>query len=261
MCIRDRPRSEWQQKQESKDYSDSPIDQMARWLRSFSSKAKEAKRVNDALLKELQDDRAKYPETKFVYTKGHGVEGRVSKKNGILATGFYECSGLVFQTSDTVAVVHISPNALKDPSEGGERVKDRDVWGNVRSVMKGLVREEGATEDGDNTDLSDSEMTKLQEMADSGELRATLLAGEDNLVPHEVATVLGYHAKFRNLPYIKTDVHYVGESTGNDVGYSGSVKGNSIYANPESLYFIGSNGQVLKKGTNLPPLMYEYKDR
>lgn len=257
-----RPRKEWQQKQESRDYSDSPIDQMTIWLKSFSKTAKETKRINNILSKELQEDRAKYPEEKFDYTKGRGVEGRVGRNKGVLATGFYECSGLVLQTPDGVAVVHISPNAFKDPSEGGELVQDRDVWGNVRSVMKGLASGDSTTEATENnTDLSESEITKLQEMADSGKLRATLLAGEDNIVPHEVATGLGYQAKSNNLPFIKTDIHYVGEATGNDVGYSGNEKGNSIYANPENVYFIGSNGQVLKKDENLPPLMYEYRDR
>lgn len=104
-----------------------------------------------------------------------------------------------------------------------------------------------------NTDLSKEEIAKLQKMIDSGDLKSTMLSGEDNLVPHEIAHHLGESAKFENLPFMKTDIHYVG-AMGGESGYA-------IYANPEDMYYIGSNGKVMKKGENLPPVMYEYKEK
>lgn len=249
-----RPIEQW--KQEQQITTDSPIEKFRDWLKSFSKSERESRRSNEKLQNDFRNDRAKYPETGFDYKKGIGVEGMVGNKVGILAKGFGECSGLVFQTPDKVAVVHISPNVFKDVFEGGERVQDKDVWGHIKSALKELlIEEEKATarKTDNNTDLSEEQIAKLQKMVNSGDLKSTMLSGEDILVPHGIVTELGKLAKFRGLPFMKPEIHYVGAMGGGD-GYA-------IYANPEDMYFIGSNNKVMKKGDNLPPTMYEYQEK
>lgn len=249
-----RPREQW--KQEHEITTDSPFDRFRGWLKSFSKTEREAKRINEELQKEFKEDRTKYPENGFDYKKGIGVEGMAGNKVGILAKGFGECSGLVFQTPDKVAVVHISPNVFRDAFEGGEIVRDKDVRGHIRSALKKLLskeQKETAEKTINNTDLSKEEIAELQKMIDSGDLKSTMLSGEDSLVPHEIVTELGKLAKFNNLPFVKTEIHYVG-AVGGGGGYA-------IYANPEDMYYLGSNGKVMKKGKNLPLVMYEYKEK
>lgn len=232
------------------------MDRLGDWLKSFSKTEREARRLNERLQKEFKEDRTKYPEIEFDYKKGSGVEGMVGNKIGIPAKGFGECSGLVFQTSDKVAIVHISPNVFRDAFEGGELVRDRDVWGHIRSALKELLSgREGKSvkKTRSNIDLNKEEIAELQKMIDSGKLKSTMLSGEDSLVPHEIAIELGKLAKFNNLPFMKTEIHYVG-SIGGRGGYA-------IHSNSEDMYYIGSNGKVMKRGKNLPPVMYEYKEK
>lgn len=249
-----RPREQWREEHEIT--TDSPFDRLKGWLKSFSRSERVAKKTNKELQREFAEDRTKYPERGFDYKKGAGVEGMTGNRIGILAKGFGECSGLVFQTPDKVAVVHISPNTFRDAFEGGELVKDKDVYGHIRFALKELLsnkREVVLKRTENNTNLNKEQIAELQRMVDSGDLSATMLSGEDSLVPHEITMEFGKLAKFRNLPYIKTGVHYVG-AIGGEGGYA-------IYASPEDMYYIGSNGKVMKRGKNLPPAMYEYKNK
>lgn len=248
-----RPEDQWKQKQ--KIVSDSPFDRLKSWLGSFLPTEREAKEKNEKLEREFTEDSVKYQLRSFDYHKGSGVEGMVGNKAGILAKGFAECSGLVFQAPDRAAIVHISPNAFRDPSEGGEIVRDRDVWGHVSSALKEFLNkqdEAGASRTGKGVSLTQEEVSKLQAMIDSGELRSTMFSGEDRFVPHEMAVMMGGLARFNNLPFLKVDIHYVG-------GIGGG--GYSVYANPEDLYYVGLNGKIMKKGDNLPPVMYEYQEK
>ncbi|MDD4804047.1 MAG: hypothetical protein PHN69_02640 [Candidatus Pacebacteria bacterium] len=250
-----RPREEWDQKTEIS--TDHPLDRLGGWLKSFSKSERMAKKENERLQEDFIEDKAKYPPKGFVYKPGSGVEGMVGDKVGILATGFGECSGLVFQTPDKVSVVHISPNVFRGPADGGEIVKDTDIWGHIGFALKDFLVDDNEDKDTKKTEgetlLTKEEVLKLQRIIDSGTLKSTMFSGEDNFVPHEIASTLGGFAKALDLPFIKTDIHYVG-AFGGGGGYA-------IYASPEVLYCIGANGKILKKDKNLPPPMYSYKER
>ncbi len=248
-----KPEKEWK-KNEQETKTESLFDRLTIWSRSFSATERLARKDNEELIRELDKERLRLPQRSFDYKRGAGVEGMVGKDVGILAKGFFDCSGLVFQTKKGVAVVHISPNVFKDPSEGGESVEDRDVWGHTRSALKELLDREGESHTNRTikANLNEAEIAELQEMIDSGDLRSTMLSGEGNIVPNEIAHSLGTLARSRNLPFMKTDIHCLD-------GIRLGEKGYAIYATPDSIYCVGSNGSILKNGKNFPPTMYEYK--
>ena len=247
-----KPRNEWREEKEIT--TDHPIDKLKQLFKSFSKEEREKTNINKENIEQLQEDRGKFPEVEFDYKTGIGVEGRVGGEVGILAKGFYECSGLVFQSKDKVAVIHISPSTIRGTSSGGEIVTDQNIYGHIGSALKDFAFDsKDVRKTRGDIELSKDEIQKLQEMIDKGELKTTMLAGEDQFVPGTVAIELsGQTAKGHNLPFIRPDVHYVGNLT--------SGKGYSIYANPNNLYFIGSNGAVLKNGKNFPPMMYGYNE-
>jgi hypothetical protein len=253
LVFKKKPDEEW--KQEHRITTDHPFDRFVDWLKSFSKAGREAKKLNDKLQEEFQHDRIKKKELNFDYAPGAGVEGRVGYEAGILAKGFGECSGLVFQVPDRVAVVHISPNIFRDTFEGGELVRDCDFLGHIRFALKELLIENEnkfAKKTKRDTSLTKEEVAEIQKMIDSGTLKATMLSGEDEYVPDQIVRVLGNLAGSHGLPSIKTDIHYVG-AMGGGGGYA-------IYASPEEMYFIGANGEIMKKGVNFPPTMYECKE-
>lgn len=250
-----RPVEQWYKKHEVT--TDHPFGRFKGWLKSFSRPERKAKKINEELWTEFKDDRSKYPESNLEYKPGTGLQGITVSKRAILATGFKECSGLVFQTSDEVAVVHISPNVFRDISMGdvGEDVRDYNVWGHIRFALKEMLSK-GQNEHPKatkNTDLSKDEIAELQKMINSGDLKLTMLSGEHDVVPYNIALMSGELAKLNKLPYMKTEIHYVGAM--------GGVGGYAIYASPEGMYYIGSNGKIMKQGVNLPPTMYEYKEK
>jgi len=243
-----KPRAEWRKEKELE--TDHPLDRLKRLVKSFSKEEREKAEINKKNVESLNQDRSKYPEAGFTYKQGTGVEGMVGGEVGILAKGFFECSGLVIQTPDSVSVIHISPNTMNSPESGGEIVSDADYSGHIRSAFKKIVNNSPdnveKTEGG--TKLTEEELSKLQDMIDAGELKSTMLIGEDKFTP---IVPMNLADQGLNLPYIKTDAYYVG-ATGGDQGYA-------IYATPEDVYFIGSNNEVMKKGVNFPPEMFEYK--
>ena len=246
-----RPRENW--REERKIDTDHPLDRLKRLVKSFSKSEREKNKINENNIASLKRDRNKFPEYEMDYKHGTGVEGMVGGKVGILAKGFFECSSLVFQTPDRVSVLHISPNTIIDTSGGGEIVQNRDIYGHIRSALKGLIAEHDTVEKtaGGNINLSQEEIKKLQKMIDSGELQTTMLAGEDKVVP-VVPMELASGASNNNLPSIKTESHYFG-GTGGEGGYA-------VYATPENIYFIGSNNRIMKKGVDFPSTMFDYKE-
>jgi len=251
-----KPREEWYEERDLEPAN--AIDAFQAWLKSFTPNERRKNKENQECQKDFSADRSKYLETTFDYTKGAGVEGRVAKplhslKSAILAKGFHECSGLVFQTKDGVSVVHISPNTLRGTFAGGERVMDENIDGHIKSALKILLnKNEGVETTNGVTELTPQEIEVLQKMANSGELRSTMFAGEDQFVPHEIAGYFGQEAKWHKLPSIKTDIHYVGNRVG--TGYA-------IHASPDRIYCIGANNAVMEQGKNFPPTMYEFKER
>lgn len=246
-----KPKDEWYEEKEIT--TDNPFDLIGKWFKSFNKIEREKKKENEECQKEFSVNRRKHPEVDFDYKKGSGVEGRVVKNQAILAKGFHECSGLVFQTKDSVSVVHISPNVIRGTFAGGEIVHDKNIDGHIKSALKELLgqdRDIKATNK--ETQLTPQEIEILQKMADSGQLRSTMLSGEDQYVPDTIAIDLGQNARFHGLPSIKTDIHYIGNQCEGEY---------AIHASPENLYFIGVNNKVLKKGKNFPPTMYEFKEK
>jgi hypothetical protein len=244
-----KPREEYRKERETT--TDSPFDRFGAWIKSFSKEDREKRRDNLKVQEQFKKDREALPEVGFDYKKGSGVEGYISHKGAILAKGFYECSGLVMQTPDSVSVIHISPNAINEPESGGEIVRDRDYLGHITSALKGLINKDSNTErTGRDKRLSAEEIRQLQKMIDDGELKTTILAGEDSFVP-VVSTEL---SSGRNLflPVIKPETYYVG-GLGGGGGYA-------IYASAKELYFIGADDTVMKNGVNFPPEMFEYKE-
>ncbi|MCX6717477.1 MAG: hypothetical protein NTU76_02275 [Candidatus Taylorbacteria bacterium] len=231
--------------------TDSPFDRFGAWIKSFSKVEREKRGDNLKVQEQFREDRAKLPEVEFDYKKGSGVEGRVSHNSAILAKGFYECSGLIMQTPDSVSIIHISPNVINDPESGGEIVRDSDYLGHIVSALKKLTNKTiGAEKTIGGEGLSVEEIRHLQKMIDSGELKTTMLLGEEDFVP----TIPMQLASGQNLslPTIKPDAYYVG-GLGGGGGYA-------IYASPKELYFIGADDTVMKKGVNFPPEMFEYKE-
>lgn len=133
-----RSSEEW--KQEREITTDHPMDRLKGWLKSFSKTNREAKKYNEELQRNFKEDRVKYPETGFDYKKGAGVEGMAGDKVGILAKGFGECSGLVLQTPNKVAVVHISPNVFRDAFEGGELVRDSGCFRPYKICAERIIK-------------------------------------------------------------------------------------------------------------------------
>ncbi len=249
--------SEKEWKQTSETTTESPFDRFNVWLKSFSKEKRQEKKLQKILQGELETNRRKYlRESHFLYVPGTGVEGRIGSEVGILAKGFGECSGLVFQSRDKVAVIHISPNVFRDPTNGGEIVEDTDIWGHISSALKNFIdseKESDIRKTENKVELTKDEIARLQKIIDSGTFKSIMFSGEDNYVPHEIANNLGAHANLVGLPFIKTDIHYVGAS-----GIGG---GYAVYANPENIYCVGANGKILKDGTNLPETMYSYEER
>jgi hypothetical protein len=246
-----KPREEWYEEKEAA--TDDPLNSLLKWAKSFSRAERENRKINEECKRDYYADSDKYPETVFDYKQGSGVEGRVARKTAIRAQGFYECSGLVFQTKEGVSVVHISPNILKGTFAGGERVRDENIDGHIKSALKTLLdgKESVETTNG-STELTSQEIEALQKMADSGELKSTLFSGEEQFVPHEIACNLGQDARFHKLPSVKTDIHYVSNRTG---------KGYIVYASPNKIYCIGSNNVVMEQGKNFPPTMYDFEKK
>ena len=246
-----KPEKEW--KIPKKITTDSPFDKLEGFLKSFSKEERKKRENIKKNVIDLNQDRNKFPEVEFNYTPGAGIEGRVCKESGLLATGFYECSALIFQTLDSVSIIHISPSTIRDETEGGEIVKDNDIDGHIKSALKQLISDSANTEiTQGRVELSKDEIKKLQKMIDSGELKATMLAGEDNFVP-SISTGLANTGEYRGLPRINTDTHYVGSLSG-EGGYA-------VYATPKDIYFISSDNNVLKKGVDFPPTMFDYEGR
>lgn len=244
-----KPRNEYRQEREIT--TDSPFDRVGAWIKSFSKEEKNKKSNNLKVQEQFKVDRREYSEVEFDYRKGSGVEGWTSHEKGILAKGFYECSGLVIQTPDSVSIIHISPNIINDTSSGGEIVKDYDYLGHIRSALKEIIEKTvDAKKTGGDKELSKEEIQHLQKMIDSGELKTTMLLGEDNIapiIPIELAS-----GRNLDMPIIKTQAYYVG-------GLGGGG-GHAIYANPKELYFIGADDTVMKKGSNFPPEMFSYEE-
>jgi hypothetical protein len=235
-----RPRDEWARGGETSLQSN-PLSLASKFLKLFAKK--------DGLSEQLRADRGKYREVLFDYKIGSGVEGWEAANSGILAKGFRDCSGLVFQTKDAVSIIHISPNVIRDPSDGGDLIEDVDLYGHIRSALKMLLADgQTRSRTSGETVLSGEEVQKIQEMIDSGDLKSTMLAGEEKFVPSIIPIIAD--GPTIGLPSIKTSVHYVGDLAG--------AGGYAVYVNPENLYFIGANNKVLKAGVNLPPAMFEF---
>lgn len=234
--------------------NDNPFDELKRFFKSFTREQKDKRKLNDKLGHELALDREMFHEISFDYPYGSAIKGQVGNHVGILAKGFHDCSGLVFQGRDHVAILHISPNTIRDASEGGNIVETSDIYGHIGSALKGMLDidfgQHAETQNG--IKLSKEEIEKLQSSINSGEIKVTMLSGEDNLVP-SVAVNLAERANLNGLPFMKVDVHYVG-NLGDGAGFA-------IHASPDSLYFIGSNNLLLKKGENLPPTMFDYEKK
>lgn len=245
---------------------DSPLQKLKKIKKSFFvSKAAAIKnQENRELAIEMNHLRDKNIEIAFNYEKGSGIDGRVAiggedeegKEGlgfGIMAIGFRDCTSLVIQSGVGVSMLHISPNTIRTPDEGGTEVKDQDIYGHMADGLRKLLQNKrGPEKTTGGVILTPEEIQQLQNMIDSGEIKITMLAGEENFVP-SVAVELAERANAHALPFVNIPVHYVG-----NLGGGGGYR---IYATTDEIYCIGSNNLVMKKGKNLPPEMFEYKKR
>jgi hypothetical protein len=247
-----KPENEW--KQETEIVTEEPIDRLKHWIKSFLPSERQKVKISKENFAQFDAERSSLYSKFFIYRKGQGVEGRTgSSEVGIMAEGFGECSGLIFQTPDKVSIVHISPNTIRGTFSGGEIVRDQDIDGHISSALRNLIDEEKEfllTTSG--TKLTPEEVNKLQGMINAGSLKSTLISGEDTYVAPTIVPMIGERAREHNLPNIKIESHYVGNSVGS--GYK-------IWASTDSVYVFGANDVVMKKGVNLPPTMFNFEDR
>jgi len=102
------------------------------------------------------------------------------------------------------------------------------------------------------SELSQNEIQELQKLFDSGLIKTSMIHGEAK-VSLELPLTFATRANLEKLPFFKTDDYYVGgKSLGTEF---------SVYANPESIYVIGKNNKIMKKGVDFPPIMIDFKER
>jgi hypothetical protein len=246
-----KPESVWNPKDE--DYNFDPISKITNYFKRFSKEEIEKRTIQKNNEKSLTLDIKKYGNRTFDYTPGDGVIGVTGKGVGVLAKGFRNCSALVFQKGDGVSVLHISPESLNHHSDYS--LKDTNVYSHISSALNEILenqKEKSSKETKGDLILGENEINELQKLFDAGEIKATMIHGEGKIsleLPLNFAT----RADALKLPYFKTDSHYVG---GQKLG-----TGFSVYANPESIYVIGENNNVIKSGVNLPPTMIDFKEK
>lgn len=201
------------------------------------------------IISQFEQDVKKYQRINFNYEAGAGVEGWTTHGKSILANGFFDCSALTFQKDDFVSVLHLSPNINRDPSEGGELVQDYDYTAHIASALRGILGEEATRKTSSGDKLSEKEIRVIQELIDSNQIRLTMLMGEHQHAPEILARISS--GLDPALPTIKPEVYSV-EGLGGESGYS-------VYIDPKSLYVIGGNNRIIKKGVNFPDQMYDYQ--
>jgi hypothetical protein len=246
-----KPESVWNPKDE--DYNFDPISKIKNYFKIFSKEEIEKRKIQKNNEKSLSEDFKKYGIKNFDYSPGDGVIGMIGKGTGVLANGFRNCSALVFQKGDNVSILHISPESLNHYSEYS--LRDTNVYAHISSSLKEILENErvkSSKKTNRGLILGENEINELQKLFDSGDIKATMIHGEDKM---SLELPLGFAtgANALKLPYFKTDSHYVG---GQRLG-----KGFSVYANPENIYVIGENNNILKNGVNFPATIIDYKKK
>lgn len=184
--------------------------------------------------------RRNFPQILSTYKIETGIAGMVGGTIGILNKISYDCSTLVIQTKTGVSVINIPPNStdLFNDSFGiGTKI---DLFDHVRSALKGLViHSSNLQKTGGDLKLTAEEIKKLQGMSNAGLLKITMITGKDQTTSSRALYELTTRARMHGLPAINPNVRDVGGLTSGDTGYS-------VYANPDSLYVLDSNNNVLK---------------
>lgn len=244
-----KPENIWNKKDE--EYIESPINKITNIFKRFSKKEIEERKIQKNNENDFLNDNKKYKKISFDYNPGDGVLGRTGNYVGIIANNFRNCSSLVFQGKNGISVIHISPEALNHYSDFN--LKDSNVYGHISSALREIINNNLSDKKtvGD-SELNQNEIQELQKLFDSGEIKATMIHGEDKVsleLPLNFATT----ANSKKLPFFKTESYYVGgKSLGSEF---------SVYANPENIYVIGENNRIMKKGVDFPQTMIDFKER
>jgi hypothetical protein len=204
---------------------------------------------DESVVSQFERDVNKYHRINFNYQVGAGVEGWTTHEKSILANGFFDCSALTFQKDNFVSALHLSPNLIRDPFEGGELVQDYDYKSHIASALRGILSGGDTRKTSSGDKLSEKEIRILQELLDSNKIKVTMLMGEQQCA-FDILTKISSGLD-PVLPTIKPEVYSV-EGFGGKAGYS-------VYVDPENLYVIGGNNKVIKKGANFPDQMYDYQ--
>ncbi len=251
-----KPQSEWDEEYRTRTtqykneadyyrekYSANPLNFLKRWVKSFSKDARDKKAVSEKIKVDFAEQQKKFPyEKHLIYQPEAGVVGAVYENSIINAPGFLNCSGLVFQTEGKVAVIHMSPETVKQEDI---LVGDIDVLGHIRSVIKQLIggSENGKTKAG--SVLSEEEIKTAQALIDSGALKSTMIVGDPIMT--WLVDYMSRDGKAHNLPNMKVGSHFVGPEK------------STVYATPEKI-FVEKSGVILEDGVNMPPPMFDFEE-
>jgi hypothetical protein len=213
-----------------------------------------AKKKNEnsvSVVEALDSSTRDYPRLNLLYNPGDGIVGMSAREAGIMARGFMDCSAIVFQTKDRVAIIHVSPRAIQD-GHFDSAVSDHDIYGHIKSVLKNILNNGSTDRSRAGTAMSNKDLEQIQILFDRGEIGLSILTGEDRVGP-DFALELNNMAGSNKIPIMKPKVY--------NVSGLGGGGGHSVFATPKDVFFIGSNNVVKQRGVDFTPEIVKYLDK